>query len=173
MRRHLVPAALGLLAFGLVPDASAHIRVLWPQSRHDEDDQKDEPCGAYETATGDPYRYEPGRTITLRVEEYVDHNSHYRVAFDPDGHDGFVSPVDEYDVYNDPNVLLDEIADKDGGIIEIEVTLPDGPCNDCTLQLIQVMKDDFWDDLLWQLLRVHRLRDRGQEPRWRRRRRRW
>ena len=37
--------------------------------------------------------YEPGETIEVRWDEYVDHPGHYRNAFDPDGDDDFVDPA--------------------------------------------------------------------------------
>jgi uncharacterized protein (TIGR03382 family) len=128
----------------LAPSAAAHIEIQWPVPRHDGDYQKDAPCGDEYSEPMKVYRYEPGRTITLQWREVVDHNSHYRIAFDPSGHDSFIEPQDENDLYNDPDiVLVDGIEDKDGGLFEYDITLPDMPCEDCTLQLIQVMKDDF------------------------------
>ena len=39
-------------------------------------------------------------------------------------------------------MLLDDIMDNNGGFYEVDVTLPDDmPCEDCTLQLVQVLKD--------------------------------
>ncbi len=43
--------------------------------------------------------------------------------------------------YTDPTVLLDGIADMAGGEYDIDVTLPDIECDNCTLQVIQVMTD--------------------------------
>lgn len=78
-----------------------------------------------------------GSTITLKFEEYIGHTGRYRVAFDPEGAD--------FDDFN-ANVIHDETDPAgsqgnigDGTKWEIEVTLPNTPCDNCTLQLLQVM----------------------------------
>jgi hypothetical protein len=85
-------------------------------------------------------RYAPGETITLRWRETIGHAGRWRVAFDPDGAD-----MDDFNA----NILLD-IPDPtgtdgntgDGDLWEVEVTLPDLPCDGCTLQLVQMMDGD-------------------------------
>lgn len=146
--------------FGFAADAAAHIRLSDPLARYEitgsDTGIKGCPCGL---ATGggnsnrtcnvemdgsDPARdddrastFPAGSTITLKFEEYVGHAGRYRVAFDPDGAD--------FDDFN-ANVIHDETdpSGSDGNIgdgtkWEIEVTLPDTPCDNCTLQLLQVM----------------------------------
>jgi hypothetical protein len=147
----------GLLCAGLVsawtPAAPAHIRLLEPLPRYEitgiDTGIKSCPCGLggsnrtcdVEADGSDPSRdaerastFEAGSTITLRFEEYIDHSGRYRVAFDPDGAD-----VADFNA----NILLD-VEDPSGGMSdwELEVTLPDTPCENCTIQLIQAMHGD-------------------------------
>ncbi len=44
-------------------------------------------------------------------------------------------------MYNNPSVLLDDIDDASGGNYSATVTLPNVECDNCTLQVIQVMYD--------------------------------
>jgi len=77
----------------------------------------------------------------VRLNETIDHPSHYRIAFNPDG-DDFEDPVSIEDRDgNHPFVLLDGIADDDAARQSVGATLPDVECDNCTLQLIQVMYD--------------------------------
>lgn len=151
--------ALGLALFAFAPTAKAHIELIEPLARHEivefDTGIKSCPCGLGGSnrtcdvaADGsDPNRservarYEAGSTITLRFEEYVGHSGSYRVAFDPEGAD--------FDDFNS-NILVPIVADPpgdmgnvgEGAIWEIDVTLPDMTCDNCTLQLIQAMHGD-------------------------------
>lgn len=125
--------------------ARAHIELLSPPARYPPGMQKDEPCGHPLDPPGEepPTVYQAGETITVRFNEFVSHPGHFRVALDPTGTDSFTSPADFDDFYNSPEVVLDDIPhDRDGGLHEVELTLPDLPCDPCTLQLIQVMTED-------------------------------
>jgi hypothetical protein len=145
--------ALALLAFAA--PASAHIRLLEPTPRYaiqgTETGIKSCPCGSggsnrtcNVTVDGsDPDRstdrvstFEAGSTITLRFEEFVDHVGSFRVAFDSDGAD--------FGDFNG-NILVPLVADPagaNGTMWEIDVTLPNMTCTNCTLQLIQAMNGD-------------------------------
>lgn len=138
-RRRAVFVALGLGL--LATSAAAHIRLDFPSPRTSS--QKFGPCGVTGSERGgDITVFRAGETITVRWTETIDHPSHYRIAFDPDGHDGFVDPPEMMDAYSNELVLLDLIADRTGGgAYEAEITLPDVACDRCTLQLIQVMYD--------------------------------
>jgi MYXO-CTERM domain-containing protein len=74
--------------------------------------------------------FEAGSTITVRVEEYVNHSGRFRVAFDDDGAD-----LTDFNAH----VLLDVADDKPPQTYEFQVKLPSTPCENCTLQVIQVM----------------------------------
>ena len=133
-----------LLGLWLVPasSASAHLRVTSPVARHES--LKQGPCGAgADDARGSViHTFMPGQTITVTWDEFVDHPGHYRISFDADGQDDFVDPAGFDDVSGGAAVLLDGIADRaGGGEYTQRVTLPDVECDNCTLQVIQVMSD--------------------------------
>lgn len=129
--------------------AQAHIELTEPLARYDAD-IKGCPCGKATGGGGsnrtckvaqdgsDPNRNEArvftaatGSTLLIKFTETVGHAGRYRVAFDADGAD--------FDDFNEQ--VLAEIDDPDdgSGAREIEVTLPDTACSNCTLQVIQVM----------------------------------
>jgi hypothetical protein len=136
-------------------DARAHIHLLEPIPRYPDqvaNENKACPCGVgrsnricqFEEDYSDPDRsldrvttFEAGSTISVRWDEYFAHSGRYRVAFDEDG-------ADIFDFNDHP--LLDIVDPRgregntgDGSIWEVDVTLPTTPCENCTLQLIQVM----------------------------------
>lgn len=130
-------AAALVWTFGSARIARAHTSLTYPPPRTDSN--KIPPCGAEgssRTATVTEFR--PGETITVTWDEYVDHPGHYRIAFDSDGNDDFPMPNNPDDDF--PSVLVDQIPDRQGGgLYEQQVTLPDVECDNCTLQLIQIM----------------------------------
>jgi len=123
--------------------ALAHVDLESPTDRGCID-QKVGPCGSgCNDRSGNVTALEPGSTITVRWTETVDHTGHFRISFDDDGIDDFQDPTGYDDIQEIPTlpVLLDGIADKNGGQYSAQVTLPDVECDNCTLQLIQVMTD--------------------------------
>jgi hypothetical protein len=158
LRRQIPTATAAALALSLqllATPSAAHIELQLPMNRYSNiraGENKACPCGSGVTSRqcdkaeelSDPDRsldrvttFAPGDTITLRFEEYVDHAGRFRVAFDPDG-----AELDDFNQH----ILLDEV-DPDGtrgnieqaSLWEFQVTLPDMACDNCTLQLIQVM----------------------------------
>jgi uncharacterized protein (TIGR03382 family) len=133
--------------------ASAHLDLIEPPARYDRDELKDGPCGIPGGARGDTVAvFEPGATIAITLEEYIDHPSHYRVAFDEEGDDDFQDPVCVEHCESGPEdpvfapseggtILADVVADDPAISQTFEVTLPDVECDRCTLQVIQVMYD--------------------------------
>jgi hypothetical protein len=135
-------------------------------SRYGDVELKSLPCGrAGGTRGAHVYTYEPGQTITVSLVEYVAHPSYFRIAFQANGDDEFkepasIHPIDPTracpdgpgdhcgpsDFYNTPNVLMDDLdphlAGAAGPKFTWQVTLPDVECDNCTLQVIQVMQDD-------------------------------
>ena len=148
--RNLVATLIVLVA--AVP-ASAHIDMSFPTPRFDDGQNKWCPCGTggdgtrrnngCAVSTTDPNRggtsnaFTAGQTITITWTETVDHVGRFRVSFDPDG-------ADQPDF--DANILAD-IPDPsgNGGAHSLDVTLPNVNCDNCTLQLIQVMNGDTAD----------------------------
>jgi hypothetical protein len=144
-------AAFVLAALSL--PASAHIQLSSPSKRYT--DQKVGPCGRANGArTNNVTELAPGSTLTVTWNETIDHPGHFRIAFDDDGTDDFINPATATDFNNSPAVLVDNIPDTPGGgESSVEVTLPDIECDNCTLQLIQVMTTSGPignDDLYWQ-----------------------
>jgi hypothetical protein len=85
--------------------------------------------------------FQPGETITVVFNETVNHPSHYRIAFNPDG-DDFPDPTSVDDVRSGmPYTLIDGIPDEEAAVQEVAITFPEIECENCTLQLIQVMYD--------------------------------
>lgn len=129
----IVPLALTSLL--LSGTAYAHIAMTFPTPRGI--DQKAGPCGAAGSTRGTKItEFAPGATITVEWDETVDHPGHYRISFDDDGND-FMNPVIPAD--NFPQTLVEPIADKSGGHYAQDITLPTTPCDNCTIQLVQVM----------------------------------
>lgn len=139
--RSLAFVTLTVSLASLAGEASAHIQLISPVQRHT--DQKAGPCGIGPDDARGPNvtTYKPGEKIVVSFDEHVNHPGHFRISFDDDGHDGFADPQAYDDFYTNEYVLLDDIADKQGGIYEIEVTLPDIECENCTLQVQQTMTD--------------------------------
>lgn len=164
MRVHAIPLAVVVLA--AVP-AIAHIELDEPQVRYSNvpsEQNKSCPCGdtsvfaGRENATcalqtsdanrdaGRVTTYRAGETITVRWLETVGHTGRHRIAFDPDGAD-----LADFNA----NILAD-VADPSGNAGNIgdlnhweqQVTLPTTPCDNCTLQLIQVMNGNTTDAVL-------------------------
>jgi hypothetical protein len=93
--------------------------------------------------------FRPGETISVSWDAYVRHPSYFRLSFDPDGDDSFSertsAPVDP--ARDDPErlpagegeLLLGYVLDRAGQLSQLEhsVTLPNEPCEPCTLQLTQ------------------------------------
>ncbi len=140
----LVAAFCGLLACALVftSPAAAHIDLLFPPSRDGHNFQKEAPCGKAGSARSEtPTTLRSGSTLTLYWDETIDHPGHYRISFDPNGTDAFEDPLGYDDFSEEGAVLVNGIADKVGGRYTYTIELPDIECDNCTLQLMQVMTD--------------------------------
>jgi predicted carbohydrate-binding protein with CBM5 and CBM33 domain len=116
----------------------AHISLQWPPARTA--DQKQGPCGKAGSKRGKATVFKPGSALTLKWDETVNHPSHYRISFAKDG-DAFPDPASFDERNGNALVVEDGIADKAGGAYTHTITLPSEACDNCTLQLIQVMTD--------------------------------
>lgn len=146
-----------LLFFSLVvsvlwsPPGWAHLGLTSPPSRYGTGTLKTGPCGqAGGLRSQNVTTFSPGETITVQWDEYINHPGHFRIAFDDDGDDDFKDPTctagcatnnPTFQFYTDPTILLDNIADTQGGASSAQVKLPNIECDNCTLQVIQVMYD--------------------------------
>jgi MYXO-CTERM domain-containing protein len=146
MRRLLLGSLTLAVAMSTVAVTHAHIQIMYPEQRRTE--QKAGPCGIANDARGDKITYlEPGSQITVQWDETVEHPGHFRIMFNEDGFD-FPTPAGFDDVCTPGNVtdgvhcLADPITDMPGQPnYTFDVTLPDVECDNCTLQLIQMMTD--------------------------------
>src|SRR6187551_3776136 len=161
-----------LVALAAVSGAStamAHIDLLEPEARAHgtaargdteidvNSSLKNGPCG--QVTTGRTERvatYAPGQRITVRVREENAHVSYLRVSLDLDGQEfplrtqvpaepetREVAEAAEAALGGDGLLaVVREDNDTPGFVHELDVTLPDVSCNNCTLQVLQFMYDD-------------------------------
>ncbi len=175
LRRLSLPLAIGISGLAVAaPAALAHVQIVAPKQRHTL--QKDGPCGEEGgTRSQNVCEFQPGATITVQWDETIEHPGHFRISFDEDGVDNLIDPADYDDFDNSPAVLEDAIPDRDTDIdgnprYSMLVTLPDVECDNCTLQLIQVMTDKPpWgpgggNDIYYQCSDLVLSRDAPDEP---------
>jgi hypothetical protein len=120
---------------------------------------------------GPVYTFAPGTTITIAVDEFVPHPSYYRIAFSKDGDSKSVfvepksikpieasrpCPIDANDKCGASDFCNVKMADGSGVLwdnlnphtsaeaksLTFTVTLPNIECDNCTVQVIQVMEDN-------------------------------
>ncbi|HEY6940105.1 SCE4755 family polysaccharide monooxygenase-like protein [Dokdonella sp.] len=145
--------------------ASAHFDLVSPTSRY-ETTLFGRPCGQDpDTGRANVTTLSAGSTITVRWTSTITHPGHYRISFDADGQD-FSVPGAPDDFYSDPNVVADDIASVGETDRTIALTLPDIECDNCTIQLLQVLTDHLpyttdvnTNDLHWQCADVVLVRD--------------
>jgi hypothetical protein len=146
--KHLAPCVLPrcLAAVLLVLSslhARAHITQVFPPPRPGTVVANGYPCGY----NPDPGRttalvLRPGAMVEVRWTEWINHPGHFRISFDNDGQDSFIDPASYTDFYTNAAVLLDDIEDANGvSEHSATITLPNVQCNNCTLQVMQVLTD--------------------------------
>jgi hypothetical protein len=166
--RHFFACGLVSTFIAFAATSAAHISVEQGgihESRHGESLLKDAPCGVAGGTRGENvYTYKAGETIEIKLVETIPHPGYFRIAFDEDGDDDFIEPASikpvdparacpfnaadkcgESDFDNSPAVLMDNLnphlAGEDGPDYSWQVKLPDVACDNCTLQVMQVMED--------------------------------
>lgn len=161
MKRLEVSSLAGLLAVVLTTPAHAHLDLTDPPPRLGGEEGGSElktgPCGQRSNGrTSTVTVFEPGETITVAWDEYINHPSYYRIAFDVDGDDDFPIRADMDDVVRDGDdpasvypigdvVLMYVSEPPDLPEYSVEVTLPNVECENCTLQVLQFMYDKLGD----------------------------
>jgi len=131
----------GLIA--LTSSASAHIKLTYPPARPGGiNDVKDAPCGiAGSKRVASPTVLASGQKLIVTWDETVGHDGFFIVSFDDDGAD-FPIPLSQTAVDNDKTFKLATVPDPSNNPLkqfQVEVPLPDIECDNCTIQLIQVM----------------------------------
>jgi hypothetical protein len=150
------------------PRAHAHI-FMQGELTGREGDQKVGPCEGLPRSTT-PYMFAPGAIIKLAAMEGIPHDGYFRIAFDDDGADfgepQSIAPInpDRYgpgkkcldtpddhcgqsDFCSDETVLWDNVDPHlgtdvtFGQVREWTVQLPNVECDNCTIQVMQVMED--------------------------------
>jgi hypothetical protein len=148
-----------LLAVALVlapTVAAAHIRITSPTPRT-VSELKDQHCGATGSPRANVQTRRPGSTLHLVWDEYVKHPGWFRISFQQNGDTFEIPPASTGAtgtgaVSNFPTENLTGQVDPGSGSLIIadhiehpalsfDVPLPSVECNNCTLQLIQVMTD--------------------------------
>jgi len=116
--------------------ANAHSRFALNSAtppRSDNSGIKTGPCGGYPRSTT-PAVFTPGQQITVQWEETINHPGYFRIAF---------SPADDLDF--DANVLYQVDDNQNDSQVPhfytANITLPNTPCQTCSLQLIQYMTE--------------------------------
>jgi hypothetical protein len=116
-------------------------------------DQKTPPCGVGTKKSNKVTKVAPGGKIHIKIKETIQHGGHYRVAL-VQNRDDLKDPVPETTATNcvsapiqDPPVapiLADGLfkhaqADTIPAFWETDITVPNQPCANCTLQIIEFM----------------------------------
>jgi hypothetical protein len=146
-----------LLVTLLVPSlAAAHVRITSPTPRSSTS-LKERHCGAAGSTRAHVQTMRPGSSLHLVWDEYIEHPGWFRVAFQKTG-DVFEVPspsngpmgtgaASNYptenltgmtDAATGSLIIADRIAH---GTLSLDITLPNVECNNCTLQLTQMMTD--------------------------------
>ncbi|HEY0707962.1 MAG TPA: SCE4755 family polysaccharide monooxygenase-like protein [Polyangia bacterium] len=139
--------AVGACSLMVSSPALAHITMTFPMPRTQAGNgqQGPAPCGTL--GARKPNMFRPGETITVKWTETIGHPGHFRLAFDNDGMDGFQDPTSFTDIQTVPvaPVMADGIfkhTNSPSNVMrEFQVTFPNVTCQNCTLQLLQMMTD--------------------------------
>lgn len=131
-----------LLTLGLSGQAWAHARwkvgskVTPP--RDISTGLKTAPCGGV-ARTATPIQFKPGATVTVELEETINHLGYFEVRF---------LPANDTAPVGTDNLMLKIIDDQNTPVTAPQfhqftgvITMPATKCDGCTLQLIQVMQD--------------------------------
>ena len=154
MRRPLDIVVLALLFSPSL--AWAHVRITSPTPRSTTQ-LKERHCGSTGSARANVQVFAPGAALHLTWDEYIGHPGWYRISFQENGATFEIPPAsngptgtgnpsnfptEDLTGMTDPAsgslIIADRIAD---GTLSYDFTLPEVECDDCTLQLIQLMTD--------------------------------
>ena len=112
------------------------------------------PCGGY-PRTSNPVVFSPGQTITVEWEETINHPGRFEFYFSSANETNF-------------QLLKTVIDTQDTGALPHQysttLTLPNASCNDCTLQMIQVMTENPQSPSLYFSCADLKLQSAGSPP---------
>jgi hypothetical protein len=134
--------AFAFACLALVPaTAHAHTVLDTPAPLSGNDDFKSAPCGCViggTPACDDPYEttvYQVGQEITVTWIETVDHAGDFRISF------AAKPPSDVLESDFESSPISVTVPDRQaGGPGSVTLTLPDTPCEECTIQVRQFME---------------------------------
>jgi hypothetical protein len=92
----------------------------------------DNPNACRVPRTANPHRLVRGSKLVLNWNETINHPGRFIVQFSPAAEQGFWLPANE--LFNQADLM-------NRGMTQIEVTLPNITCTDCTLRVLQQMDD--------------------------------
>jgi hypothetical protein len=136
--RWLIGLAVTTGALAIVDGVSAHALLQSPKPRDDRDDYKDPngPCGPV-PRTNQRTVLSPGSQVTVRFGETIDHPGCFLLSYSKAGDQNF-RLLPGGNVKHNPNGTATRQSPRP---YTATVTLPNETCDDCTLQLVQVMLD--------------------------------
>ena len=162
MRTRVLFLIAGALVVITTTASYAHVDINWPPMRNG--NQKIGPCENTDAKT--PVTLRGGSTLTIRITETIQHPGHFRVLFDRDTSNGEDFPLHQAcdeelspgELPVDTTILTDRLlpapgkhcADFDSPATRtpvnnaeysFDVTLPDIECENCAIQVVQVMTD--------------------------------
>jgi uncharacterized protein (TIGR03382 family) len=158
--RRLLPA----LAIVLAPAVAAgHVRITSPTPRSTSE-LKEQHCGAKGSLRANVHTVLPGSKLHLVWDEYVKHPGWFRISFQQNGDTfeipepvnktgfptedltGMIDPGNSARPSSGSLIIADRIMHP---ALSYDVQLPNVECNNCTLQLTQMMTDKqpYTDDL--------------------------
>ena len=132
-----------VVSLAVVSSASAHItlRIPAPRTAAPNGQKGPPPCGTLGPAK--PNEYRPGESIMVEFQETIPHPGRFRIALAPRG-TTFPNPMTVKDTNTTLPLFIDGLFPKNGGggatTHRQMITFPSTPCDDCVLQILQVMK---------------------------------
>lgn len=112
------------------------------------------PCGAAPTTNAKERTvFKAGQQVEIVFEETIDHPAKYKIAFSLDETDNFNVTLMDLDSFDDDNrrpEMIPQKQDKDGRVSDRQknpriyrytITIPETPCETCSLMLLQRMFD--------------------------------
>jgi Lytic polysaccharide mono-oxygenase, cellulose-degrading len=156
MRSHPLSSSMLLLvaASQIGSNAFAHIKMMYPpdaiETNDQGDPQKGSPCSSG-TASGRVTTFTVGDKVKVMWKDTIFHPGHFRISIAKDRADLFIpkttvtsNDCKSAEIERAPKypVLLDGIEEghMTSGSYEREITIPNMPCDKCTLQLTQFMQ---------------------------------
>ena len=132
------PVTSALFAALVTASSGAHAHIALDQPPKRDVAMKTRPCGGTGARTT-PAVFAPGQKVTVMWHETVVHPGFFRVALSTDGTTFPADPTDPPPAVAPP-VLA--IIPKVDGVTSYssDITLPETPCETCTIQVIQYMR---------------------------------